>query len=246
MTNDLQGIYGNYFAMNGGSVLPAPFTTSSTIDGPQNRQTSAFRITTLQKAHVIVPAGQTGPNGAGDNSETLLSAGRTAAFESGDRQTNSLSQLSSFKTGVMPLPIGSQGPKAPRPQGPKGRISVFNGLTDGIADNTRYPQQSWELVRWLASAQSQQILGSGGYVRPAIRSLDPLFLTYRNGRSVDTSPFPAEATGQTVNFPVATGVAEAHPNVTTQRGPTFLGTAPVAVRLASAKQILDYRISDFH
>jgi hypothetical protein len=118
-TNDLQGIYGNYFAMNGGSVLPAPFTTSSTIDGPQNRQTSALRITTLQKAHVIVPAGQTGPNGASDNSETLLSAGRTAAFESGDRQTNSLSQLSSFKTGVMPLPIGSQGPKVPRPQGPK-------------------------------------------------------------------------------------------------------------------------------
>jgi len=233
-TNDLQAIYGDYFAMNGGSILPAPFATTSSIDSPQNRQTLTFLTNVLQKAHVVVPGGQTGPNGGSDNIETLFSEGRTALWQTGDWQTNSLSQLSGFKVGIIPLPAG-----------PKGRISVFNGLTDGIVSNTPHPEEAWELVQWLASAQSQKILGSGGYVWPAIKSLDPLFLDYWKGKGIDVSPFLEEASGDTVSFPVATGLAEALKNVTTALGPVFLGKASATDGLASARTILDYRISYF-
>lgn len=235
MTNDLQGIFGSYFAMNGGSILPKPFAAKSSIDSPQNKETLSFLTSMLQKAHVLVPGGQTGPNGGSDNSETLFSTSRTAMWQTGDWQTNSLSQLSAFKVGVMPLPAG-----------PKGRISVFNGLTDGIVSNTPHPSEAWQLVQWLASARSQRILGSGGYIWPAIKSLDPLFLNYWKGKGIDVSPFLDEATGRTVNFPVATGLAEALTNVTTSLGPTFLGTASAASGLSSARKILDYRISYFH
>jgi multiple sugar transport system substrate-binding protein len=235
MTNDLQAIYGNYFAMNGGSILPYPFATRSTLNSPQNEQTLNFMISMLQKAHVVVPNGQTGPNGGSDNTETIFASTRSAMWQTGDWNTNSLSQLSNFKVGVMLLPSG-----------PQGRISMLNGLTDGIVSNTPHPEQAWELVQWLASAKSQAILGAGGYIWPAIRSLDPLFLNYWKQKGVDVSPFLIEAHGKTVNFPVATGISEGITNITTSLGPTFLSTASAAAGLSSAQRILDYRISYFH
>jgi multiple sugar transport system substrate-binding protein len=234
MTNDTQAIYGNYFAMNGGSILPKPYATKSSIGSPQNRETLTFLTDTLQKAHVVVPGGQTGPNGGSDNANTLFATGRTAMFETGDWQTNGLSQLTNFKVGVMPLPSG-----------PMGRVSVLNGLTDGIISNTPHKAEAWELVEWLASAKSQAILGGGGYVWPAIERLDPLFLNYWKKKGIDVSPFLEEAKGQTVNFPVAPGIAEALANVTTALGPTYLGTASAASGLSAARKVLDYRISYF-
>lgn len=232
LTNDLQAIYGDYFAENGGSVLPKPFATTSDINSPQNRQTLSFLTSKLQRAHLVTPGGQTGPNGGSDNNETLFATGSTAMWQTGDWQTNSLSQLSTFKVGVMPLPAG-----------PHGRVSVLNGLTDGIVSNTPHPEQAWELVKWLASAQSQRILGRGGFVWPAIKRLDPLFEQYWKKKGIDVSPFLAEIKGKTVNFPVATGMAEALNDITTSLGSAFLLSGSAAGALASAANILDYRIS---
>lgn len=145
-------------------------------------------------------------------------------------------------------------PRRPRPLNrldtvwrdtPAGRISVFNRLTDGIVSNTSHPNEAWELVQWLASPQSQRIVGSGGYVWPAIRSLDLLFLSYWTKKGIDVRPFLTEATGKTVNFPVATGLAEALSNIETQLGQTFLGSASAVSGLAASRKILDYRIAYF-
>ncbi len=232
MTNEFQAIFGSYLAMNGGSMLPHAYATKSVFDSAANRETMSFLTDMLHAAHVLVPNGETGPNGDSTNSETLFASGRMAMWQAGDWNTVSLAQLSQFTVGVMPLPAG-----------PKGRISVINGLIDGIASNTRYPEQAWRLVEWLGGAESQRIMGSGGYIWPAIERLDPLFQSYWKGKGVDVSPFLAEAKGKTVNFPVGTGMNEALTNVTTALGPTFLGQSSVTSGLAAAQSILDYRIS---
>ena len=78
-------------------------------------------------------------------------------WQAGDWNTTSLKTTVKFPVGVTTLPIG-----------PDGRVSVFNGLIDGLNSHTKYPKQAWELEQWLGSAQSQKILGSGGYVcRPS-------------------------------------------------------------------------------
>ena len=59
--------------------------------------------------------------------------------------------------------------------------------------HTKYPKQAWELEQWLGSAQSQKILGSGGYVWPAIKSLDPLFEQYWAKQGIDMSGRPGWA-----------------------------------------------------
>jgi multiple sugar transport system substrate-binding protein len=131
----------------------------------------------------------------------------------------------------------------PMPSGPKGRISVFNGLIDAIVSNTPHPAEAWQLVQWLGGPESQRIMAEGGYVWSAIKDLDPLFLAYWKKKGMDMSWFLDAAHGKTVNFPVATGMQEALTNVTTTLGPAFLGQAPVARSLAAASEIFDYRIS---
>ena len=124
--------------------------------------------------------------------------------------------------------------------GPDGRVSIFNGLIDGLNSHTRYPKQAWELEQWLGSARSQAIMGSGGYVWPAIRSLDPLFLQHWQKAGINMSAFLTEAHGKVANFPVSAGVGDALTQVFTALGPAWLGTQSVSSALRTAQTNADY------
>jgi multiple sugar transport system substrate-binding protein len=232
LDNDAQEDYLDYFAMNGGSLLPRPYATKSTLASPANEAALNYMARVLQRDHVVIPNGQTGADAEGSNDLTLFSEGKIAMYEAGDWNTTALSQLNGLKLGVLPLPAG-----------PDGRISVFNGLCDGIASNSAHKAAAWQLVQWLASAASQRILGSGGYVWPAIESLDPLFVHYWAKQGINMEPFLAEAHGKTVNFPVGVGIGEGLNDLNTSLGPVFLGSGPVTAGLAGAAKILDYRLS---
>jgi multiple sugar transport system substrate-binding protein len=231
-TNEFQAQFGSYLAMNGGSMLPRAYATTSSFDSAANRETMRYLTDMLRQAHVIVPNGETGPNGDSTNTSTLFASARMAMWQAGDWNTSSLANLSKFRVGVMPMPAG-----------PKGRISVINGLTDGVISNGRHLAESWRLASWLGSADSQRIVGGGGYVWPAIVSLDPLFQSYWKKKGIDVTPFLDAAHGKTVNFPVGTGMAEALDNVTTALGPAYLGRQTTDSALAAATSVLDYRIS---
>jgi multiple sugar transport system substrate-binding protein len=231
MDNDEQQGFLNYFAMNGGAVLPQAYATTSTLDSSADQAALTFLTRTLQSDHVVIPNGATGANAEGSNDQTLFSEGKIAMYEAGDWNTTSLAALGGFKLGVMALPAG-----------PDGRISVFNGLMDGIASNGKHLAAAWKLVDWLASARSQRIMGSGGYIWPAIRSLDPLFVSYWAKKGLNMTPFLDEAHGKTVNFPVSTGIGEGLTDVSTSLGPVFLGSEAVTSGLKGATTILDYRL----
>lgn len=222
--NDLQSVYSNYVSMNGGSVLRAPYTTDLTLDQPKAKQALSYLVGLSQRQHVTAPASQLGPDAAGTTTVQLFASGQIAILQAGDWNTTSVTQSVKFKVGVLPLPTG-----------PTGRISVFNGLVDTINSHTSHPQQAWELEKWLGSADSQRILGSGGYVWPAIKSLDPLFVqSWQKKAGIDMTPFLTEARGKTVNFPVAPGFAVALDDMTSALGPAFLGSESVPAAAADA------------
>jgi multiple sugar transport system substrate-binding protein len=234
--NDPQSGYGNFIAMNGGAIVATPYAGSTVLDSAANVDVMNWITKTLAEKHVVAPPGAIGQNANGSNLETLFSEGAIATYLAGDWNTNSLYQLtqaaSGFKVGVMPLPVG-----------PNGQVSVFNGLADGLNARSKHPEEAWQLVQWLASEQSQRILGSGGYVWPAIESLDPLFQQYWKSKGIDVTPFLTEAKGKTVNFPVAYGIANALTDVQNTLGPMFLGTTSVQAALSSAKRVADHQIS---
>jgi len=229
VNNDPQGGWGNYVAEVGGKVIPYPYASYASLTTPQMNVGMSFLAKTLTDAHVIVPGTLSGPNANGANLQQMFSQGQVAMWEQGDWNTLSVKSSVTFPVGVTTLPIG-----------PNGRVSVFNGLIDGLNSHTRYPRQAWELEQWLGSPRSQAILGSGGYVWPAIKSLDPLFLQYWKKQGIDMSAFLTEAHGQVVNFPVSPGIGDALTEIVNDLGPAWLGTEPVSTALQTAQNDANY------
>ncbi|MBA8793142.1 multiple sugar transport system substrate-binding protein [Friedmanniella endophytica] len=232
-TNDPQSGYGSYLPMNGGAFIAEPYAARTVLDTAPNRETISFLSQMLVDEHVQIPYGELGPNADGSSALTLFAQGRLALFQAGDWNTSSISELTSnFEVGTFLLP-----------RGPQGGWTVFNGLTDGTSTATEHPEQTWLLAEWLGGADSQRIMGSGGYIWPAIESLDPLYAEHWKKNKVDVSAFLTAAQGKKSLYPVAVGMAEAVSDVQTALAPTFFGTASAATGLAKAQQVADYRIS---
>jgi len=114
--------------------------------------------------------------------------------------------------------------------------SVFNGLTDAIYAKTQHPQEAWALEKWLASAPSEHIMGSGGYVWPAIQSEDQTFTQFWQQKGIDVSPFLKEAQGSTVTFPISFGFNEASIKINDIFNQMYLGQLPVPQATSQAVQ----------
>lgn len=100
---------------------------------------------------------------------------------------------SDFEVGFGRLPIG-----------PEGRRSMFNGLADSIWVGTDHVEESWEWVKFLASADCQNIIGQSGVVFPAIPEAAQLSQQVRADAGVDVSAFveQADEEGGTFLFPI--------------------------------------------
>jgi multiple sugar transport system substrate-binding protein len=229
--NDPQSGWGNYVAELGGKIIPYPYASTTSVTTPAFQQGMSFLTGTLTNEHVIVPGAETGPNANGNNLLTLFTQGKVAMWEAGDWNTTTVKGTVSFPVGVATLPIG-----------PDGRVSVFNGLIDGLNSHTTHPKEAWELEQWLGSAQSQRILGAGGYVWPAIKSLDPLFQQYWAKQGIDMSAFLTEAHGKVVNFPVSSGMGAALTQIVNDLGPAWLGSQSVSSALKAAAGNANYAL----
>lgn len=233
ISNDPQGGYGNYLAMNGASnILDQPYSTDVTLTDPKAQQALQYIVNLMYKRHLAAPASEMGPNGDGSAAPELFSRGEIAMYETGDWNTTSISQSTTFPVGVLPLPAG-----------PRGRTSVFNGLIDAVNPHGKHLREAWELEKWLGSAQSQRIMGEGGFVWPAIKSLDPLFLRYWQAKHIDLRPFLDEAQGQVVNFPVGPGIGEAITDIGAALGPAYLNTQSVPDATRHAVEVGNHDLS---
>ncbi len=149
--NNAQEGFWNFIAMNGGQILDKQFGQNFLLNQPSAQQAMQFLVDLINKYHVSPPATETNNNGG--VAEQLFEGGKAAMIAAGSWELNPVSQQTKIPWGVVQLPAG-----------PNGVVSVFNGLTDAIYAKTAHPQEAWELEQWLASSQSEHIMGSGGYV----------------------------------------------------------------------------------
>ena len=221
--NTNQQQYWNYIAMNGGSIMTKPFGQFA-FDGPQANQALQFLVNLILKWHVSPSAAETNPPLSNPDIQ-LFAAQRAAIIEVGDWNVSFLSKQTNFPVGIAPLPSG-----------PAGRVSVFNGLADAIYAKTKHPQEAWELFKWLASPASQKILGSGGYIWPAVKNLDSTYQDYWRGKGIDVSPYLEEANGKTISYPVTPGYTAAAQKIDNIFNLMYLGQLPVAAATTQAVQ----------
>jgi multiple sugar transport system substrate-binding protein len=213
--------YWNFIAMNGGQIIDKPFGTKLLLDSPESIGALQFLVDMVYKYHVSPPGSSTQNSDAVNN---LFASGKVAMMTDGSWNLITHFTNAKFKLGVAPLPTG-----------PKGRISVMNGLADAIYKDTKHPKEAWELVKWLAGEKSQEIMASGGYVWPGIKSKAPLFVDFWKSKGLDVQAFLDEANGQTIGYPITDKWNQAGTEVFNEFNLLWLGniTADEAAKTAT-------------
>lgn len=158
---------------------------------------------------------------------TLFTSGKGALTTDGSWMINTYTGDAKFKVGFAPLPTG-----------PKGRKSMFNGLADSIWTGTKYPKEAWQLVKFLASPECENIVGQSGVVFPAIQSGIDASLKTKQAKGIDATAFTDEAKDPngTFLFPITANGAEIDSIMSKTMDSIMLGQAKAADALKAANQ----------
>ncbi|HUN38415.1 MAG TPA: sugar ABC transporter substrate-binding protein [Trebonia sp.] len=223
--NEMQWGFEPYLAENGVKLISQPYAKTVSFGSPAGVQTFQFLTNLMYKYHVAVPGSDLGTDAAANDSEdqTLFAQGKVATIEGGDWEIAGIKQEVKFKLGVLPAPCG-----------PDGCWTVLNGLIDSVNAHSPNQQAAWELEQWLGSAQSEQILGSGGYIWPGIGSLDSQFASYWQSQGLDVTPFESESKWNVVYWPVTPGMGQAQLDIANQLAPAYLSGRNVGQAVSAA------------
>ncbi|HEX6471482.1 MAG TPA: sugar ABC transporter substrate-binding protein [Streptosporangiaceae bacterium] len=180
----------NFALQNGCKLQDRPWGRW-TIDQPSCVQAIQFVQDLRLKYHVAVPASVTNPPN-GPSLDQVVGRGEAATAMDGSWM------LRAYNTA---LPDGGFG-VADLPAGPVGKGSVYNGLSEAIYAGTKHKKEAWELVKWLASADSERIVAAAGTVWPGIPSLNDTFVRAWKAKGVDVTGFQKAAEGTTMSYPL--------------------------------------------
>lgn len=138
--------------------------------------------------------------------EVFSATGHNDLFKAGQTATTSLGSweigdatAAEFETTFFPTPVGPTGQRA----------SMFNGLADSISASTEHPDEAWQWVKFLASADCQNLVAESAVVFPAIPAAAETVKTVRSEQGVDVSAFTVHVEdGTTFTFPISDYAAD--------------------------------------
>lgn len=131
--------------------------------------------------------------------QQLFSAGTGALLFQGSWMITWLDDTLTFDWGFARLPIG-----------PEGRKCMINGLADSIWTGSENQEAAWEWVKYLASAEAQELVGSFGAVFPAIFTGAEAAQAAYEERGLDVSTYLDQAAEEngTFLFPIVDKASE--------------------------------------
>lgn len=217
--NDLQGIYLNYIGSAGGI-----FTIGDrfAFDNPQAVEAFSYLVRLINEDHVAPPASATNTNG--DFSRNVFLQGRMALFQSGTYNLAAIANQARFRWGVVMLPTG-----------PKGRVSVTNGIAAAANSATRHPEAVRRVLAWMGSRSGNEYLGVKGAAIPAVLAAQPVYHDYWTRRGVDVGPFFRVLRGPRIPAPGAAGFAAGYEALQPYFDEMFLGRRDIETTLADAQ-----------
>lgn len=159
--------------------------------------------------------------------QTLFTSGQAAMTTDGSWMIGFYNDSSDFEVGFARLP-----------EGPEGRKSMFNGLADSIWVGTEHPDEAWELVKYLASADCANTVGDFGVVLPAQQEAVDRALESFGDKDIDVSAFTDLATDEnsTFLFPVTDNASEISEIMNEVMQSIWLGDAEPADILPEANE----------
>ncbi|MGV9798061.1 ABC transporter substrate-binding protein [Mycobacterium sp. NPDC003449] len=217
--NDMQGIYLNYVGSAGGI-----FTIGDrfAFDNPQSVVAFDYLVRLINTDHVAPPASDTNTNG--DFSRNAFLAGRMALFQSGTYNLAAIADQAPFRWGVAMLPAG-----------PKGRVSVTNGIAAAANSATRHPDAVRQVLAWMGGKRGSEFIGAHGAAIPAVLAAQPVYHDYWQARGVDVGPFFQVLRGPRIPAPGGAGFPAGFEALSPYFAEMFLGRRDVAATLSDAQ-----------
>jgi len=217
--NDPQGIYLNYIGSAGGVFQDGD---RFAFDNPSAVTAFGYLVKLINTDHVAPPASATNDNG--DFSRNQFLAGKMALFQSGTYNLAAVAEHARFHWGVAMLPAG-----------PKGRVSVTNGIAAAGNAASKHPAAVRQVLAWMGSRQGNAYLGRRGSAVPAVRSAQRVYFDYWASRGVDVTPFFAVLNGPRIAAPGGAGFPAGYQALKPYFDEMFLGRSDVAVTLRQAQ-----------
>lgn len=217
--NDAQGIYLNYIGSAGGVFQD---DDRFAFDNPAAVEAFTYLVKLINQDHVAPPASDTNDNG--DFSRNQFLAGKMALFQSGTYNLAAISGQATFHWGIAMLPSG-----------PKGRISVTNGIAAAGNSASPHPDAVRQVLAWMGSAEGNQFLGRQGSAIPAVVAAQRAYFDHWLSKGVNVKPFFDVLDGQRIAAPGGAGYAAGYQAIKPYFDEMFLGRSDVATTLRRAQ-----------
>ncbi|ODQ96677.1 sugar ABC transporter substrate-binding protein [Mycolicibacterium holsaticum] len=217
--NDLQGIYLNYIGSAGGVFSVGD---RFAFDNPQAIQAFEYLVALINTDRVAPPASATNDNG--DFSRNQFLQGRMALFQSGTYHLAAVADQARFRWGVAMLPAG-----------PRGRVSVTNGIAAAANSATKHPEAVRQVLEWMGSRSGNAYLGAHGAAIPAVLAAQPGYHAYWRSRGVDVRPFFEVLDGPRIAAPGGAGFPAGFDALKPYFDEMFLGRLEVPTALKRAQ-----------
>ena len=120
---------------------------------------------------------------------------------------------------------------APTPIGPTGkRASMFNGLGDSVTTFSNQPENAAKWVKYMSTAECQNVIGQSGVVFPARPEATQLAIDYnQKERNLDVSAFTDQVRDKTTFlFPVTSNAADIKALMVPRFDAIYIGSAEVS------------------
>ncbi len=218
--NDAQGIYLNYIGSAGGVFQDGD---RFAFDNPGAIEAFTYLVRLINGDHVAPPASDTNDNG--DFSRNQFLAGRMALFQSGTYNLAAVAGQATFRWGVAMLP-----------EGPKGRVSVTNGIAAAGNSASAHPDAVRQVLAWMGSNEGNQYVGRHGSAIPAVRSAQQVYFDYWAAKNVNVAPFFAVLNGPRIDAPGGAGFAAGNQVLKPYFDEMFLGRSDVSTTLHRAQE----------
>lgn len=217
--NDPQGIYLNYIGSAGGVFQNGD---RFAFDNPGARTAFSYLVNLINNDHVAPPASDTNANN--DFSRNQFLAAKMALFQSGTYNLAAVAGQAGFRWGLAMLPAG-----------PKGRVSVTNGIAAAGNAASKNPDAVRQVLTWMGSKQGNEYLGRQGSAIPAVRSAQRVYFDYWAAKGVDVTPFFAVLNGPRIPAPGGAGFPAGYQALKPYFDELFLGRGDVATLLRQAQ-----------
>ncbi len=180
----------SHFAVsNGFKFQDRAWDSKFYYDSPKLAETITWLLG-LQEKGISAPLAQASQFGTAN---ALFIQGKVAVVANGSWTIKQFLDQAKFNTEWVPLPIGPVG----------NRATMFNGLADSIWVGSKYKEESWKWVKFLASEKCQATVADAGVVFPAINKVVTRALAAQYAKGAKVSAFLEMSMAKTFMAPIA-------------------------------------------